>query len=237
MKMIKTCAVALAMLATVPAMAQFGGGASSGSTGDNENYQRVELGYNAEMLTGTTLSGFTANYNYGLSLSQDLPLYLEFGGRLSYNGGNDISLLGLTIPVSVGYKFNVTDNIAITPYTGINFRINLLAKANGHSLFGGDDNDSGDWEDEDWGDWGDYSSRSYIDDILNGDFDPDDFIEDAIDDAYASSKWKRFQMGWQIGAGVNFGKWYAGLEYGLDFIKIADHVNSSHLNISVGYTF
>ena len=50
-------------------------------------------------------------------------------------------------------------------------------------------------------------------------------------------KWKRFQMGWQIGLGVNFTSFYLGLEYGIDFLKLGNHINTSHLEVSVGYNF
>lgn len=219
MKTIKFLAVAVAMMASVPAMAQFAGGgsSSSSSTGDNENYQRIQVGYDALLQKGSSAHGVAAGYTYGLNLSSDLPLYLEFGGRLNFNTANKTNIMAISVPVNVAYKFNVTDGIAITPYTGINFRINLLATNDGHSMFGSDSDDpegrslsrsNDDPDDEDWDDYYDMSAR-------------------------------RFQMGWQIGAGVNFGKWYAGLEYGLDFIKFQKSANNtaSRLNVSVGYTF
>ena len=64
---------------------------------------------------------------------------------------------------------------------------------------------------------------------------------------------KRFQMGWQIGVGVNFCKWYAGIEYGIDFIPAIESeisekqgnyyasyitkINTQAFSINVGYTF
>lgn len=230
MKMMKTCAVALAMLATVPAMAQFSGSSSSVSV-ENENYQRVTLGYNAVFASpkggdGNTLSGFVAGYTYGLSVSENMPLYVDFGGRLSYNSGdNKTKLMGLTIPVNVAYKFHITDEWSVTPYTGINFRINLLGKMNGNNMF--------DLE-------GDV--RSMVEDEL-GEEIPDEIWDQVKDqmgdelDALKDSEWKRFQMGWQIGAGVNFGPWYAGLEYGLDFIKLQKDISTSNFSFTVGYTF
>mgnify|MGYP004447309669 FL=1 len=52
---------------------------------------------------------------------------------------------------------------------------------------------------------------------------------------------KRFQMGWQIGLGVNFKKFYLGLEYGLDFMNLykpdyldAKGISTSHVEVSLG---
>jgi len=223
MKTIKFLAIAVAMMASVPAMAQFAGGgsSSSSSTGDNENYQRIQVGYDALFEKGGSMHGAAAGYTYGLNLSSDRPLYLEFGGRLNFGSGNKITIMSISVPVNIAYKFNVTDGIAITPYTGINFRINLLATNDGHSMFGSDSDDP--------------EGRS----LSRSNDDPDDGDWDEDWDDYYDMSARRFQMGWQIGAGVNFGKWYAGLEYGLDFIKFQKSANNtaSRLNVSVGYTF
>ncbi len=59
----------------------------------------------------------------------------------------------------------------------------------------------------------------------------------------------RFQMGWQIGVGFEYQKYYLGVQYGTDFIPAYSHkfeydgatskpkVNSQALKISLGYTF
>ena len=44
-------------------------------------------------------------------------------------------------------------------------------------------------------------------------------------------------MGWQIGAGLNYKQFYVGLGYELDFIKIAEKVNTSNFYVGVGYNF
>lgn len=164
-----------------------------------ENYQRVTVGYNAIFVDpkggdGETLNGFNAQYNYGISLSENMPMFLEVGAGLNFGtkkwAGETFKVLQFAVPVNFAYKFNLSDAIALTPYTGINFKVNALGK------------------------WGDANI----------------FDEEVLDA-------KRFQMGWQVGAGVNFNAWYAGLEYGLDFIKIAKNVSTSSLSVKVGYTF
>ena len=80
--------------------------------------------------------GFSVGYLRGISLTQKVPLFLEVGGALQFNkwsedyeGATDSeTLLGLNIPVSLLYKFNITDDFAISPDFGFNFRLNLMGK-------------------------------------------------------------------------------------------------------------
>lgn len=46
-----------------------------------------------------------------------------------------------------------------------------------------------------------------------------------------------FQAGWQIGVGAQFKKWYAGINYDIDFNKIADDINSKVFSLKIGYCF
>lgn len=59
-------------------------------------------------------------------------------------------------------------------------------------------------------------------------FDKDDMDGD---------EWKRFQLGWHIGAGFNYNQFYVGLSYGTDFIKIAEKVNTGTFSLGIGYNF
>lgn len=78
----------------------------------------------------------SVGYLRGISLTQKVPLFLEVGGALQFNkwsedyeGATDSqTLLGLNIPVSLLYKFNITDDFAISPDFGFNFRLNLMGK-------------------------------------------------------------------------------------------------------------
>lgn len=56
-------------------------------------------------------------------------------------------------------------------------------------------------------------------------------------DVFSDGDWKRFQMGWHIGAGMNFNKFYVGLSYGTDFIKIVEKTNTGTFKIGVGVNF
>ncbi len=177
MKIIKFIAAVLLLAATLPVVAQ-----------ENSNYQRVSIGYSASFINpkwgnDLTLHGFNANYNYGLSLSESIPVYLEAGAGLIYgstNSGSRCDILSIMVPVNAAYRFALSDAVSLMPYTGINFKFNV-----------------------------------YDENI----------------------KPKCFQMGWQIGAGVNLKAWYVGLEYELDFIKMIKKVNTSALSVKFGYNF
>ena len=49
--------------------------------------------------------------------------------------------------------------------------------------------------------------------------------------------WKLFQVGWQIGATVDYKSLSVGMHYGSDFSKLAKKTNSSNWAITLGYSF
>ncbi len=53
--------------------------------------------------------------------------------------------------------------------------------------------------------------------------------------------WNRFQMGWQVGVGLNYEKYYLGAQVGTDFIPAFSYekakVNTVNVKVSLGYTF
>ncbi len=52
-----------------------------------------------------------------------------------------------------------------------------------------------------------------------------------------NATWKHFQMGWHIGAGLNYKALYLGLSYGTDFTEICKKTKTSNFAVSVGYNF
>ena len=119
---------------------------------DYTGYNRIYVGYtgvNAKWSAdGESVSqkfpGFSVGYLRGISLTQKVPLYLEVGGALQYNKwseeGESAKIFGLNIPVSLVYRINVTDDFAISPNFGLNFRLNLLGKGKAEQ-----DGESVDW--------------------------------------------------------------------------------------------
>ncbi len=51
---------------------------------------------------------------------------------------------------------------------------------------------------------------------------------------YTDYDFKRFQLGWQIGVGLEIKKFYVGLNFGTDFVQISPHLNTNTLNVSLG---
>ncbi len=142
------------------------------------SYNRVSIGYANLDVDGDSYSGGEVQYIHGFGLSKRLPFYIETGGTMDFFSDN----ISLAVPVNVAFSWNFARKWALQPYTGFNFKFNLM-------------NDIGN------------------------------------DDSNV------FQAGWQIGVGVKYTKWYAGLNYDLDFNTIADGMKSNVFSVKVGYCF
>ncbi|HJG77507.1 outer membrane beta-barrel protein [Phocaeicola barnesiae] len=113
--------------------------------------------------------GFTVGWLRGFGLTQSLPLYMEAGAGIQYRSYKDedsesyggyeysysekLTMLSLNIPLNLLYRFNITDDFSISPYFGLDFRINLLGK-NKYEETGYGETDSEDWnlfDDDDMG--------------------------------------------------------------------------------------
>lgn len=218
-------------------------------------YHRVSFSYAPEFIGGETVSGIAFGYTYGANCSRTYPFFFEIGMSLNYNfktfdgafGYSMVSvddlddldkylnmdyddflnqdwdhtsdlkmkfnMLSWNIPINFGYRYSINENLSIDPYIGLNFKFNILAQ-------------------------GDIESKANDNDYLNN--AASDIINDmgSINflnkDDMMGMQWKTFQMGWHIGAGVNYKRLYLGLRYGTDFIKIAEGTNSSNFYLSLG---
>lgn len=75
-------------------------------------------------------------------------------------------MLSLNIPVNLLYRFNITDDFSISPYFGLDFRINLLGKNKAEVTYN-DETDSEDinlFDDDDMGDeaWGRFQAGWHL---------------------------------------------------------------------------
>ena len=218
-------------LATATASAQFANSSSNSSasgssiwnTVNTDGYSRIYVSYNPMNLKldfpgaeNAKFNGFSVGYLKGIGLSQRIPLYLEVGGALRYAAYSEdyfdenlkYNIFALNIPVSVAYRFNITDDFSISPNFGFDFRINLFGKGK---------YDYGDGDKEDW---------NVFDDQEMLDYDP----------TYAEA-WKRFQMGWHIGVGLDYKALHFGVDYGTDFMEIAEKTTFSTTSITLGFNF
>ena len=268
MKKIKAMVLACALLCGLSAAAQFstGGSSSSSSNGENSDYNQIGLSYVNESFSfdypkdsgfdKIGANGFGLKYIHGFSVSKSLPMFVEtglsfnfnvgsksldFGGDYDYDYGYDDDYdydyaptvkyqhAALAVPVNFAYKFNINENFAVKPYLGLNFKFNILGR---QKIDYGYDDDY------------DYDYYAYDDDYYDED------MSDRWSNLYSkkdmdSLTWNRFQMGWQIGADVQFKKFFLGLEYGTDFIKAQSkkqygekfNVNSGTFKLSIGYCF
>ena len=198
-------------------------------------------GFESKAKSGS-LNGFGLQYNYGIGIGS-LPMNVEVGLKWNmafakhtynedFNYGNyeekaNMTLMRLNIPVSYIYHFNVKNILNISPYAGLDFRFNLLAKTK-------------------------WSGTEYI---LNNDgtYDAEDLEDETINwfskDDMGGYTANRFQMGWHIGVRFEVQKIFLGLEYGTDFMplwsvnenvgskNIKSHINTGNFALSLGYKF
>lgn len=218
----------LAMATTASAQFANTGAGKSGKSGsvlvkDTDPYNRIYMSYSpmnlkidVEGADDIKLTGLTLGYLHGFNLSSNLPLFLEVGGNVAYSYGDidaidiDYKLLSVNVPVNVAYKFSFGDSgFSLTPFLGLNFRYNILRKAEGDLSF---------YQGLDWDNWWTYDS-----------FDSDTSLY--------LGEWKRFQVGWQIGVGFNYKKLYVGISYGSDFSEIVKKTKAHTTQISLGLNF
>lgn len=139
---------ALMLTASSATFAQFTNGGSKGAAGDNSDYNKVYTSFNVGSFTykesfkgggykgsddeSVGLIGFNVGYAHGFNLKNTLPLFLELGGEFNFNSGSKdddtYTFMNIAVPVNVVYRFGVSDNFAIAPYAGLNFKINVIGK-------------------------------------------------------------------------------------------------------------
>lgn len=211
----KSVILSLALLACVPAI--------KAQSEYPLQQNRISVGYDAEFMNvkdgpNETFSGFAVQYTHEWKIAQNLPLYFGTGLKLNANFYSDNAEENVPGYGKIKYKESMTVMSFSVPLN-VSYRVGL---ANGVTLqpytgFGLKLNAIGKGSIEVGGQKEDINA-----------FDKDD-----VGDA----NWKRFQIGWQIGAGVNVSKVYIGLEYGIDLMSLSSTVKTSHLGISLGYNF
>lgn len=180
-------------------------------------------------------NGFGLNYTHGFGVATNM--FVEVGANVDFLFGSrtdkyigeeskvKFQNINLQVPVNYVYRFNITEGVSIDPYIGLNFKLHFTEKYKGEYI---------DLEDPEYSESGKWISV----------FDKG---EDAMDGK--DYTWNRFQMGWQIGVGVNYDNYYLGVQVGTDFIPAYSHefkyddesykckVNSTNVKVSLGYTF
>lgn len=214
---------ALAVLAT-GASAQFTNSSSSSSS-EGKTYNRLYVSYNPQTIDELDLTGFTVGYTSGISVLNSKAVSVEFGARLNYSFKNEdieytynkktetigetkYKYMNIAVPVNVAYKLTAPNGkLSFTPYLGLTFKYNIM----------------GTTKEE----YNDEYSQSNKDSKTNW-FDKDDM---------GGAKWKRFQVGWQVGAGLSYNALYVGFHYGGDFGNIISGASTTNWGVSLGVNF
>lgn len=260
MKAIKILMMAGALAVATPAFAQFSNASAGGnrSTGgstmvkDCTPYDRISLSYQYDKLSpdykdadDQGLNGIAIDYLHGFGVSKTLPIFVETGiganfgfwsdsndrdfgttsgGSVSGEIKQKITAISLAIPVNVAYKFNVNKDFSIQPYLGLNLKFNVFAQRKTTASFENErlQDQVDEWDDEEFAATIGAPRKADL-------FDKKDVGKDG--------QWKRFQLGWHIGVGVNYKAFYFGLSYGTDFMELAKKLNTSTFKVGVGFNF
>lgn len=204
-----------------------------------------------------TLNGFSLGYTKGISIAKRLPFFIETGlsmqyARKSFDNEDQADILGTAwsipyrgynipaqltystlnfkIPVNLAYKLSF-NKVSLTPYAGINFKINAIGKIK-FAVEDTDDLPEGVSEEDVW---------DYVEDQNDGeDLKNLNLLDkkDAEKLGYDKDEvWKRFQMGWQMGVGLDYNSLHVGLGYTKDFIELCKKVKTSSVLVTLGYNF
>lgn len=246
LKSLLTCG--MLFCTSVAAFAQFsnvgcGNGASSRRGGcivkRTDSYSRIYMGYNPmtrsfdiDDVDDITWYGMNVGYLRGINLVQSQPLFLEVGGQIAYNfkkeyddsrwndGRHKYKALSVSVPVNFTYKFTFGDgDIAISPFLGLTFKGNIIAK------------DVHKWKETHY-DY--YNGYRYAKEEWKKEktdyFDREDMTD-------KRNRWKRFQAGWQVGANLDIRHFSIGVHYGADFNELCYVTTTKNWGVSVGCNF
>lgn len=221
---------------------------------DTDDYSRIYLSYtplnfqtDVSGAEDFKMTGISLGFTKGINLAQNLPLFIEVGGNITYafatqdyadrNLKTDdgieykYSTLHLKVPVSLAYRFSFKQKKAfsVTPYLGLNLRCNIF----GQNKFTFSDFEKSsysrkyDTEAEFWKENNPEESgvREKTD------------LFDKTEMGGKDAKWKRLQVGWQIGVAIDYKKLHIGISYGSDFSEIFKKTKIHTTNIMLGVNF
>jgi len=247
MKMTKLFIAAAMLAVSATASAQFTNTAKTGSSSavDTDGWGTFYLQWNPSTIKidvngidDQSFTGFSVGYNHAFGIVKNTPLFIETGVALQYsfytvNWKDDLkttvpncdpedkyNMLSAKVPVNLIYKFNIPNsNVAIAPYFGANLRFNISGKSKTEfNEDAGYEIDKENWENK------------------YGKIEKDLF--DKKDMESKDATWKRFQIGWQIGANAHFGEnFLLGISYGSDFSELYKKAKINTTSITLGYKF
>jgi len=169
--------------------------------------------------------GAVMDWNVAKNLYVQPGLYFTTRGAKTSDEGMDmkINMNYLQVPITVAYRFSVTEKVKIDLNVGPYVAFGLGGKAK--------------FSEDDWDDYGYYGYDYDYDD------DWDDWGESNDMKMFGSEGLcKRFDAGLRFGAGVHFQRFYLGLNYDLGLANIAREsglgkIKNGSFQISLGYNF
>ncbi len=203
----------------------------------SEDYEHVSASYECSFLKPTKefkstddviqLHGGYLNYAHGFQLRE--RTFLETGIGISALTGNAEPMMDtdgnalnqkitncyLKLPVNLVYRLPLDDKLSLSLFAGIAGKCNLYYKS---KVSAGNSAIPG-------------LDVSYTSDLLS------------LSEMGENNVWHRWQVAWQIGAGLNIKSVYIGISGGSDIIPPYSHrgtkarMNSASINVTVGYTF
>lgn len=226
--------VALLLMATT-SFAQFtNGGQQSSSVANTDSWQSFWFEWNPSSFRpdkgdseSLSFTGLSLGYSHSVSLSSSIPLFLEPGIGIQYSSKTIDDFDGSFSADDYEWDEGTAKLKLLSAKIPVNIeyswlipgsKITILPYAGitmRYNIWGRLKEEIGDDEDS-------YNL-----------FSKDDMTGDGAD-----GKWKRFQLGWQIGVKARIGKnFIIGGGYGTDFSEIAEKVKVGTGTISLGYTF
>lgn len=215
------------MLSAILLAASLGASAQSTSSDvlvkDCEGYNRVSFSYASLSMTSKissfstteTMPGFKFGWLKGISVSQELPFFVEAGLDFSYNTKSEkvqgikmsSSTAAIAIPVNATYKLAFKNGLYLAPYFGLHFKVNVLGK---EKMSYGGESASSSW-----------------------------FSKDDMDD----ETYNRFQMGWQSGLNLGYKMINLNIGYMGDFMPLYKEkesdmkIKTGGFVVGVGFNF
>lgn len=199
------------------------------------SYDYTGLGFNKEMdLFGTEKAetvgqnGFGLNYAHGFGVATNM--FVEVGANVDFLFGSrtekaygieaKFKTQNINLQVPVNYVYRFNIADGVSIDPYVGINFKLHLTEKQKTEYSGQDDSDNKWANV---------------------FDDKDMGKD--------NTWNRFQMGWQVGVGVNYERYYLGVQVGTDFIPAYSHefkdedgnwkekVNTTNVKVSLGYTF
>lgn len=249
-----------------------------------DNYGRLYIGYNPisvdweenakeQKKMFPMKNGLSLGYMHANNIVKSLPLYVEYGANVAWTFGkyNDkksddgysskteikLNMFSINVPVNVAFRFSFANNdFSVTPYLGLNFRINLAGTCKQTTISEEDNEYDNEYDGEYYGEYdGEYDDEYYgesyksttivkyklfsSDEINPNDNDAWDIKESENEvtreatTGMGDRAFKRFQVGFNVGVAVNYKKLHLGFGYVADFNKLANDDNEFACRLGV----